>query len=99
MIAGRLISKITMLVLLAASGRAADWPRYLGPNNDSSSPETKLLHEWPKEGPHKLWEYPKGEGHTGPVIAGGHVVLFHALDGNKVIDCLDAATGARQWRH
>ncbi|MDR3404854.1 MAG: PQQ-like beta-propeller repeat protein [Chthoniobacter sp.] len=98
MIAGRLISKIAMLVLLAASSRAADWPRYLGPNNDSSSPETKLLHEWPKEGPHKLWEYPKGEGHTGPVIAGGHVVLFHALDGNEVIDCLDIATGTRQWR-
>ncbi|MEI9897009.1 MAG: PQQ-binding-like beta-propeller repeat protein [Chthoniobacter sp.] len=98
MIVGRLVSKIALLVLLAGSARAADWPRYLGPNNDSASPETKLLHAWPKEGPHQLWEYPKGDGHTGPVIAGGHVVLFHALDGNEVIDCLDAVTGVRQWR-
>ncbi|MEP6668918.1 MAG: PQQ-binding-like beta-propeller repeat protein [Chthoniobacter sp.] len=98
MIAGRLVSKIAVVMLLAASAPAADWPRYLGPNNDSSSSETKLLHEWPKEGPHKLWEYPKGDGHTGPVVAGGRVVLFHALDGHEVIDCLDAATGARQWR-
>jgi len=97
-IAGRLISKMAVLALLTAPGQAADWPRFLGPNNDGASPETKLLHEWPKEGPRKLWEYEKGEGHTGPVITDGHVVLFHALDGNEVVDCLDAATGRRQWR-
>jgi outer membrane protein assembly factor BamB len=83
---------------VACTAPAADWPRFLGPNNDNSSPETGLLHEWPKEGPRKLWEYEKGDGHTGPAIAGGHVVLFHAIDGNEIVDCLDAATGARQWR-
>src|SRR4051812_4372115 len=98
MIADRLATKLAILALAAVSVHAADWPRYLGPNNDSASPETKLLHEWPKEGPRKLWEYSKGEGHTGPAIADGRVVLFHALDGNEVVDCLDFTTGARQWR-
>jgi outer membrane protein assembly factor BamB len=92
------IAGMALLVLAGTAGRAADWPRLLGPNNDSSSPETKLLHEWPKGGPRKLWEYEKGEGHTGPVIVGSRVLLFHALDGNETIDCLDAATGTRQWR-
>jgi outer membrane protein assembly factor BamB len=95
-----MIKLVTLAILLLATvnARSADWPRLLGPNNDSSSPETKLLHEWPKEGPRKLWEYEKGEGHTGPVIVGSRVLLFHALDGNEIVDCLDAATGARQWR-
>src|SRR5579872_2283355 len=88
---------VALVAFAATTLHAADWPRFLGPNNDSASPETKLLHEWPKDGPHKLWEYEKGEGHTGPAIAGGHVVLFHALNGNEIIDCLDAASGQRQW--
>jgi outer membrane protein assembly factor BamB len=87
-----------VLLFAATSASASDWPRFLGPNNDSSSPETKLLHDWPKEGPRKLWEYEKGDGHTGPAIAGTRVILFHALDANEVVDCLDIASGARQWR-
>ena len=77
---------------------AADWPRLLGPNHDGTSTETKLLHAWPKDGPPKLWEYEKGDGHTGPAIAGGRVVLLHALEGKETVDCLEAATGKRVWR-
>jgi outer membrane protein assembly factor BamB len=62
------------------------------------SPETKLLHEWPKEGPPKLWEYPKGSGHSAPAISKGHVVLFHTEGKNEIVDCLDAQSGARKWR-
>ncbi|HEY3897235.1 MAG TPA: PQQ-binding-like beta-propeller repeat protein [Chthoniobacter sp.] len=89
---------LALTLALTISAGAADWPRFLGPNNDSSSPETKLLHDWPKDGPHKLWEYEKGDGHTGPSIAGSRVLLFHAVDGNEVVDCLDIANGSRQWR-
>jgi outer membrane protein assembly factor BamB len=86
------------LLWLVACASAADWPRFLGPNNDGTSAETGLLHAWPKEGPRKLWEYEKGDGHTGPAIAGGRVVMLHALDGKETVDCLDATTGARTWR-
>lgn len=85
-------------LLLVACTFADDWPRFLGPNNDGTSAETKLLHTWPKDGPRKLWEYEKGDGHTGPVIAGGRVVIIHALAGKETVDCLDAASGARTWR-
>ncbi len=87
-----------VLLFSVACALADDWPRFLGPNHDGTSAETKLLHAWPKEGPKKLWEYEKGDGHTGPAIVGGRVVLIHALDGKETIDCLDAATGARIWR-
>jgi len=89
---------ITALLLFVPCGWTADWPRFLGPNDDGASSETKLRHTWPADGPRKLWEFEKGDGHTGPPIAGGRVVLFHALNGKEVLDCLDAATGARLWR-
>jgi outer membrane protein assembly factor BamB len=91
-------SATAVCCFFTASLFAADWPRFLGPNNDGSSVETKLLHTWPKEGPKVLWEYEKGDGHTGPVIVGGKVVLLHALDGKETVDCLDAGTGKRLWR-
>ncbi len=33
---------------LPAGAVVAEWPRFLGPNNDASSPETKLLATWPE---------------------------------------------------
>src|SRR6516162_8257959 len=35
---------------------AADWPQFLGPNRNGSSPETGLLTTWPADGPKVLWK-------------------------------------------
>lgn len=86
------------LAALLATAAASDWPHFLGPNHDNSSPETKLLHDWPKEGPRKLWEYAKGSGHSAPAISQGRVVLFHTEGKSELVDCLDAESGARKWR-
>lgn len=83
---------------LFTTAAASDWPHFLGPNHDNSSPETNLLHEWPKEGPRKLWEYAKGSGHSAPSISNGRVVLFQTEGPREIIDCLDANTGERKWR-
>lgn len=82
----------------AAGAWGEDWPRFLGPENDATSRETKLMHQWPESGPRIIWEYEKGDGHTGPAIVGGRVVLFHKVDGDETVDSLEAATGARVWR-
>ncbi|MEI6534834.1 MAG: hypothetical protein WCN98_05795, partial [Verrucomicrobiaceae bacterium] len=68
---------------LSKEARTSDWPRVLGPNDDASSPETHLLHEFPKAGPTLVWEVKKGEGYTSPAIVDGIVVIFHALDGKE----------------
>ncbi|MCE9519528.1 MAG: PQQ-like beta-propeller repeat protein [Verrucomicrobia bacterium] len=81
------------------AARTSDWPRFLGPDDDASSPETHLLHEFPKTGPTLLWEVKKGEGYTSPAIAGGFAVIFHAIDGKEVIEALDAESGRRFWIH
>lgn len=77
----------------------ADWPRYLGPNDDMTTPETHLLETFPDTGPAKVWEMQKGTGYTSPAIAEGKLVLFDRLGDNEHIDCLDPETGERFWHY
>ena len=87
-----------VLGFFGMSAFAEDWPHFLGSKYDSTSMETGLRHEWPKEGPRKLWEWPKGAGHSAPAVSAGKVVVFSADGGNEVIEALDAASGERLWR-
>ena len=84
---------------LSKEAKTAQWPRFLGPSDDAHSTETHLLHEWPKDGPAKVWEVKKGEGYTSPAIVGDFLVLFHAQAGKETIECLHPETGKRYWSH
>ncbi len=79
--------------------RGADWPQFLGPERNGVSTETGLLQAWPKQGPPLLWEKTIGEGYSGPVVAGGALVVFYRSGGDEVVQCLDAATGKESWKH
>ncbi|HWE01568.1 MAG TPA: PQQ-binding-like beta-propeller repeat protein [Tepidisphaeraceae bacterium] len=83
---------------LAKSAVTEDWPCFLGPTHDAFSRETKLLEKFPPGGPAVVWEMTKGEGYAEPVIAGDRLVLFHRVENNEVVDCLNASTGERFWR-
>jgi outer membrane protein assembly factor BamB len=84
--------------LCGVSAGAADWPHFLGPAYDNSCPEKGLRHEWPKEGLMKVWESPKGVGHSAPAVSGGKVVVFYGEGTNEVVQALDAAKGTQLWR-
>jgi outer membrane protein assembly factor BamB len=88
---------LPMILLLAACG--ADWPQFLGPARNGTSPETGLLDSWPEKGPPVVWEKEVGEGFSGPVVAGGRLILFHRVSDEEVVECLDAATGKGLWKH
>jgi len=77
---------------------AADWPQHLGPSRNGHSAETGLLRSWPKEGPAIVWQRDVGSGWSGPVVAGGRLILFHRIGDDEVVDCLDAATGKPVWK-
>src|SRR3954462_415869 len=65
------------LLLVAANGRAEDWPQWRGPNRDGISKETGLLKEWPKSGPKLVWQIKDlGGGYSTPAIAGGRIYLM-----------------------
>jgi len=82
---------------LSTEAVTADWPRMLGPLDNAASPETRLLKSWPAEGPKRVWEIAKGDGYTAPSIVGSDCVLFHAIDKQETIECVQAETGAAKW--
>ena len=73
---------------------AEDWPQYLGPARNSTSPEKGLLRSWPEKGPEVLWTIAVGIGYGGPVIKDGKVYLLDRDDkvGDK-LRCLDLSNG------
>lgn len=87
-----------LAILLTSSAVSADWPRFLGPTDDGSSPEKGLLKTWLKEGPKKLWELEKGAGYSCPAIAGNWCVIFHSREGREIIEGVTAADGKRVWK-
>ncbi|MDG2125755.1 MAG: PQQ-binding-like beta-propeller repeat protein, partial [Verrucomicrobiales bacterium] len=82
---------------LPAGATTEDWPRFLGPDDDATSGETKLLHTWPETGPALLWELAKGDDYTSPSILGDHLVHFTRSGGHEVITCLHPETGQLHW--
>jgi len=84
--------------LVPANVRAADWPQYLGPARNATSPEKGLLRSWPEKGPKVLWTVAVGIGYGGPVVKDGKVYLLDRDD--KVGDnlrCFDLSKGNELW--
>ncbi|MDT8301360.1 MAG: PQQ-binding-like beta-propeller repeat protein [Sedimentisphaerales bacterium] len=94
-------SKVMLIVIIAmitTSSTLADWPQYLGPDRNSTSPEKGLLRSWPENGPKVLWTVSVGRGFGGPVVKDGKVYLLDRDD--KVGDnlrCFDLSNGKELW--
>jgi outer membrane protein assembly factor BamB len=92
------IRSLPVLLLTATLAAAGDWPQWLGPQRDCSSPETVAA--W-TEAPHVLWRQPVGEGNSSPVVANGLVYLHSKIkDRNEEeVAAFDARTGKEAWRY
>jgi outer membrane protein assembly factor BamB len=89
---------LLVLLLWTPAVSAADWPQWLGPNRDGSTPEKVL--PWKGE-LKRLWLEDVGDGHSSPVVADGLVYLHYAKAGKEeveVIEARDAVTGNLAWR-
>jgi len=76
----------------------ADWPQFLGPTRNGIYAGKDLGATWPAGGPSTVWQQKVGAGRSGPVIAGGKVILFHRLSDKETVECLDAASGKPIWK-
>jgi outer membrane protein assembly factor BamB len=94
----RVLLTAVVLLVVACDSLAADWPQYLGPNRNSTSPEKGLLRSWPENGPEVLWTVTVGRGFGGPVIKGGKVYLLDRDDevGDN-LRCFDLSNGKELW--
>lgn len=87
-----------VLIVVAGSGLAADWPQYLGPGRNSTSPEKGLLRSWPPKGPEVLWTVGVGRGFGGPVSKDGKVYLLDRDDKvGESLRCFELANGKELW--
>ncbi len=85
-----------LLLALAAPAFAADWPEFMGPNRDQTSPETGLRDTLP---PPVLWSKEVGTGYSAPSIRGGVLVLHHRVGGEEIVETMDAKTGESRGRY
>ena len=87
-----------LLGAASVSIQAADWPQVLGPQrNGMADPSEKIASSW--KGPLKSpWSRPVGSGFAGIAVSQGRAVLFHRVNDEEVIECLDALTGKPLWK-
>ena len=89
---------VLMLAISTSAARAADWPQILGPDrNGVAGGDEKIVDAFPVIGPKILWTVKVGQGHAGPAVAGEKLILFHRIENRETVECLDAASGQRQW--
>ena len=102
----------TLVLVLPAVARAADWPQYGGPDRNAVSRETAWKADW-SGGPKVLWKAEVGAGYASVAVLRGRVYTMGAGGGGEeggrrggrggrggpsAVVCLDADTGAELWR-
>jgi outer membrane protein assembly factor BamB len=93
------LGSAVIAIALGASAAAEDWPQYLGPARNGVYGGPALADAWGPQGPQVVWRMPVGQGFSGPVVAEGHVILFHRVRDEEVVQAIDARTGAAEWRY
>jgi outer membrane protein assembly factor BamB len=94
----RMLHFVPLIVIsLAASALASDWPQFLGPARNGVYPDHDLIDAFPPGGPKVLWKKDIGQGFSGPVVSAGKLVVFHRLNDKETVECLDAKIGNRIW--
>jgi len=93
------ILTVTVFMLFFGSMIAQDWPQYLGPEGNSSSPQKNVLKTWPAGGPEVLWSANIGIGYGGPVVSNGKVFLLDRDDATgDILKCFELSTGKELWK-
>lgn len=95
----RALAALPLALALGALAPAADWPTFLGPNRDGTSPETGVLRPWPKAGLKKVWACDLGVGYAPPVVADGKLYHCDRFDDTVRLTARDAATGKFLWKY
>lgn len=95
----RLIPFLLFTIALSAQTPTSDWPQFFGPTRNGVYTGPPISEKWPAAGPKVLWRRDVGEGFAGPVVAQGHVVLFHRQGGREIVEAFDPNTGTTQWKY
>jgi outer membrane protein assembly factor BamB len=99
MIRINLLLNVLILSAIISNVSAQDWPQFLGPERNSTSPQTGILRSWPETGPEVLWTADLKIGFGGPVIKDGKAYLLDRNDKyGDYMRCFDMETGKELWK-
>jgi outer membrane protein assembly factor BamB len=82
---------VSLLALLALAA-GSDWPQFLGPERNATYPAAISLAK-----PRLVWKIDVGQGFSSPVVSEGKLILFHRVNNEETVECLDARTAKRLW--
>jgi outer membrane protein assembly factor BamB len=74
-----------------------DWPCFLGPAGDGTSPETGFFTDSGLRGAKILWQRPLDSGYAMPSISRGRLFQFSARGRLNRLECMRAETGEPLW--
>lgn len=96
-----LVYKLTfILVIIANCLYAQDWPQFLGPERNNTSPQKNLIRPWPESGPEVLWTSGIGIGYGGPVVKDNIIYLLDRIDSiGDILRSFDLLTGKEIWNY
>lgn len=94
-----LLRTLAIFLAFTITVSAADWPEFLGPNRDGTSPETGLVDRFPEGGLRIAWQKDIGTGYGAPSVRDGVLVQHHRIGGEEIVEAMDAATGETKWQH
>jgi outer membrane protein assembly factor BamB len=90
---------LLVLILSGPTVFADDWPQWQGPDRTAVSKETRLLKEWPKDGPSLAWKATGiGEGMGGIAVSRGQVYTTGDSDGSAWLYALNESDGKQVWK-
>ncbi len=77
----------------------ADWPGFLGPQRDSTSPETGIDPKlWEGDGPRIVWSRKLEESYAIGSVAKGRYYQYDRDGDNAILHCWNAETGKDIWK-
>lgn len=91
------LSTLMLVLTLATSAVAADWPHWRGPKHDGTTSEQSgwTGKDWPIV---EAFRVNVGAGGSSPIIADGMLFAMGHDGRNDHVVCLDAATGKPRWK-
>jgi len=92
------IASFTLIGSFLSSAKAADWPRWRGPDLNGISQETGWSTQWPASGPKQMWRASVGIGFSSVAVSKGRVYTSGHADNTDTIFCFDAKTGTPIWK-
>jgi outer membrane protein assembly factor BamB len=96
----RLVYVLIANIIGSASVYAQDWPQYLGPDRNSTSPQINIVRSWPESGPEVLWTVEVGPGNGGSIAKDGRVYFLDRDDTvGDIMRCFDLDTGEEFWNY